>query len=417
MTNRFKYIGHNRAVKYAVWIMILCLLMGSVWWMTHRGKAASSSQSSLPLIQVQEIEPADMKRTIILSGETVPESQTDIAPKYSGRIASVDVRLGDRVETGQVLIRQDMRDLDISIAANQAGTEAAQASAVETRASYGGNTSSAKVAYDNALTEYGRYQMLYSEGAVSRQDLDNKYQTMAQAKASWEALENQSYGSQPAIIAQKEAAARQSAYNVSGLEQQRDDMTIRAPGNGMIGYRSAEPGEWASAGQKLLTIVDNSHIYVDCSVAEQDVGILYVGFPVSVSIDSLGKSYQGTIVYISPAMDSTTKSYQTRISLDTSDGLLRGGMFARAEISAVQRRNALYVPKQAVLRDNGKTYVYLSDGSGKVTKKEVTAGLSNDTSIEIIQGIQAGDCIAVTNISKLKDGGSVRIDTASGGQS
>ena len=138
----------------------------------------------------------------------------------------------------------------------------------------------------------------------------------------------------------------------------------------MIGYRSAEPGEWASAGQKLLTIVDNSHIYVDCSVAEQDVGILYVGFPVSVSIDSLGKSYQGTIVYISPAMDSTTKSYQTRISLDTSDGLLRGGMFARAEISAVQRRNALYVPKQAVLRDNGKTYVYLSDGSGKVPKKK-----------------------------------------------
>ena len=329
---------------------------------------------------------------------------------------SVDVRLGDHVESGQILIRQDIRDLDLSIAANQAGTQAAQAGAVETQASYGANSSSAQVVYQNALTDYQRYQTLYGEGAVSKQDLDNKYQTMMQAKASWDALANQSYGDQPAVVAEKEAAARQSEYTVSGLEQQREDMTVRSPADGVIGYREAEAGEWVSAGQKLLTVVDNSHIYVDCSVAEQDVGTLYIGLPVSVSVDSLGKSYGGTLIYISPAMDSTTKAYQVRISLDTSDGLLRGGMFARTEVDALQRENTLYVPKEAVLNDNGKTYVYVINADGKAAKKAVSTGLSNDTSIEITSGIQSGDQVAVNNITKLKDGISVQIDTSAEGQ-
>ena len=77
---------------------------------------------------------------------------------------------------------------------------------------------------------------------------------------------------------------------------------------------------------------------------------------------------------------------------------------------ALERKNALYLPKEGVLENNGKKWAFLIDSSHKVKKVEVTTGLYNDDSIEILTGISEGDRAAVTNISKLKDGMTVDVE-------
>lgn len=77
---------------------------------------------------------------------------------------------------------------------------------------------------------------------------------------------------------------------------------------------------------------------------------------------------------------------------------------------ALERKNAIFVPKEAVLENNGKKWAFLIDSSRKVKKVEVTTGLYNDDSIEILSGISEGDSAAVTNISKLKDGMTVDVE-------
>ena len=122
---------------------------------------------------------------------------------------------------------------------------------------------------------------------------------MMEARAALQSLTGQDVEGVPAVIASKEAAAEKAAYTVDSLESQKGDMTMYAPVSGTIGYRDAEAGEWASAGQKLLTIVDNSALYLDCAVAEQDIGVLQEGMDMDVSIDSLGETVKGRIIYIS----------------------------------------------------------------------------------------------------------------------
>ncbi|WP_299145104.1 efflux RND transporter periplasmic adaptor subunit [uncultured Dialister sp.] len=404
---------HSAKWKTILWLCILIVLFGGIYFYTHRSSQSGKKLSGRPGVTVETMERKDMMKRVVLSGETVPKASVDISPKYAGRIASINVDLGDHVEAGDVLLTQDTKDISLSLAANRAGSEQAAADAVESRSSYDAGTMKAQSDYDNALTTYERYETLFGEGAVSRQERDDKYRAMMEAKAALESLTGQDVGGIPAVIASKEAAASKAQYTADALAAQKEDMTILSPVSGTIGYRNAEAGEWASAGQKLLTVVDNSSLYMDCAVAEQDIGALREGMAVSVSIDSLGKEIEGTISYISPALDAASHSYKVRILLSGGADGLRGGLFGRSEVTALERKDAIYLPKEGVLDNNGKKYAFLVDENHKVKKVEVTTGLYNDEDVEIVKGIAPGDHVAVTNISKLKDGMTVDIEGGS----
>jgi HlyD family secretion protein len=95
-------------------------------------------------------------------------------------------------------------------------------------------------------------------------------------------------------------------------------------------------------GRKLLSIFDNSTMYVDYQVAEADLPVFKVGMPLTVSITSLGKDFQGNIIYISPQIDTSTMNYVLRVSLDNGDGLLKGGMFADAKLKDMVRQSSYH---------------------------------------------------------------------------
>ena len=284
---------HSIKGKTILWILIILLLLGGIYYYTHRNSTADRKYNSRQGVTVETMERKDMMKRVVLSGETVPKASVDISPKYGGRIAAIYVDLGDHVEAGDVLLSQDTKDVSLSLAASRAGSDQASADAVESRSSYDAGTMKAQSDYDNALTTYERYETLCGEGAVSKQERDDKYRAMMEAKSALESLTGQDVGGVPAVIASKEAAAEKARYTADSLEAQRNDMTMVSPVSGTIGYRDAEVGEWASAGQKLLTVVDNSALYLDCAVAEQDVGVLQEGMKVPVSIDSLGETADG----------------------------------------------------------------------------------------------------------------------------
>lgn len=400
----------GRRAKYLLWAAAAVLVMAAVYMYTHRDKTGPQAKALPPLVKVETLAKKDMEKRVVLSGETVPLAEVDISAKYAGRIAEILVDLGDTVRAGDVLIRQDTGDLDISILENTAGREEAAASAVESRAAYGGDRMKAESDFENAKATYERYQSLYDQGAVALQDRDDKYRAMMEAKAALESLTSQQMGRLPAVVAAKVAAAEKARYTVAALEQKRDDMTIRAPSAGRIGYRKAEVGEWASAGEKLLSIVDNSVLYLDCAVAEQDIGAIREGMRLPVSIDSLGISADGVIRYISPAMDEATRSYIVRLVLEKPDAAVRGGMFGRAEVTSAIRRDTLFVPKEAIGDDNGKKYIFLIDDEGKAHRSYVKLGLINDDSVELLSGAKASDRAAVTNIARLREGVAVETE-------
>ena len=186
-------------------------------------------------------------------------------------------------------------------------------------------------------------------------------------------------------------------------------MYLIAPRDGVIGYRAAEVGALAAAGTKVFELVDNSHVYVDCSLSENDAAVLETGMDVDVTIDALGQSYTGKLVYVSPAMDDSAKTYTVRISLDEDKSAIKAGLFARSQIDILQRPQTLFVPKEAVINKNGRVTVFVVRPDQTVEERDVRIGLLNDTQEEIISGLADGDVVALSNQDRLKDG--MTVDT------
>ncbi len=367
-----------------------------------------------PLVKVVTVARADMMRHIALSGQTVANANIPLAPKYTGRVTEVRAKLGDTVEAGDVLMVQDTGDLDISIAANDAATGAARADAREARASYDANFIKARNDLELEQSKYERNQYLYSIGAISQDTLDSVKQEYLASQAAFNVLADQVQDGDAASVQSKAYTADKAEHATDALRRQRDDMYLRAPRAGVIGYRNVEAGEIVSAGTKVFSLVDNSHLNVDCTLAESDAAILKPGMEVQVTIDALGADYPGKIVYVSPAMDDTSKTYQVRIELETDSDEMKAGLFARTTIDILQRRATLCVPKEAVLSRNGRQTLFVVHEDGTVEERTVKIGLMNDTEVEVLDGIEPGDTVVVTNQDKLQDGKKVETEPYEG---
>ncbi|HWR40748.1 MAG TPA: efflux RND transporter periplasmic adaptor subunit [Patescibacteria group bacterium] len=386
--------------------LILVLFLGILQITQKKSQSSSSTNTKQQTtVDVLTVPRAELAKRISLTGQTVPEAQVDIAAKYQGKVTAVYAELGQTVTAGQELIIQDTGDIELTIHQNQAAYHQASADAITNEVSFQANYDKAMAAYQLAVTNYQRYKSLYSAGAISRQQLDASEQQQADTKAVLDSLANQmKTGSTPASVESAQAAASKAQYIVGSAEKQRDDLILQAPRSGMIGYRQVEVGNMVQAGQKLLSIVDNSHIYVDCQVSEQDLAALALGMDVNVQIESLGKSFPGKITYISPSIDTQNMAFSLRIALTNPDASLKSGMFAKTIIQAILRPNALVVPKDAVLEKNGKSYVYVITGQNTVEERVVQIGARGDQQVEVLTGLTEGEQIAANNLSRLKNG-------------
>lgn len=360
-----------------------------------------------PVVTVAKITRQDMMRHISLAGQTVADANIPLAPKYTGRVTKVLVNLGDEVAAGQALVVQDMDDLDISIAENSAAANAAWADAQEAAATYDANYLKAQNAYKLELAKYERNKYLFSIGAISKDTLDSVEQEFIASRASLEILANQSINGGAASVKSKEYSAEKQDKATAALKKQREDMVIRAPRAGIIGFRNVEEGSIINAGTKVLSLVDNKHINVDCTIAESDAAILTTGMKVKVTIDALGNDYDGTLIYVSPAMDDSSKTYQVRIELDANNDAIKAGLFAHTAIDILQRQDTLFVPKAAVLSKNGRQTIFVLHDDGTVEEREVKIGLINDDAEEIIEGLNDGETVILSNQDKLANGTAV----------
>ncbi len=388
-----------------VGVAVVLLLAMVPFFGFHGGKTRPPDISKqAPLVHVQQVKRADMMRHVILSGQTVAEATVDLAPRYTGRIVAVNADLGDEVRAGDALLVQDMEDMDISIRQNMAAAKAAAEDASLAEVSYAANYIMAENAFSLERSKYERNQYLYSIGAISRDTLDSVEKEYMAKKTAFEVLENQAADGSPASVEAKRYAAEQQSIAIEALRKQREDLVLRAPRDGIISYRNAEAGAMVTAGTRVFSLVDTRHLYVDCNLSEKDVVVLKAGQSLSMEIDAMGSDCEGEIVYVSPAMDESSKTYLVRILLQVPENAARAGLFARGRMDVLQRSQTIFVPKSAVIDRDGHMAVLLVREDGTAEEREVRIGLANDKEVELLSGVVEGEIVILDNQDKLKDG-------------
>ncbi|HEV2115609.1 MAG TPA: efflux RND transporter periplasmic adaptor subunit, partial [Terriglobales bacterium] len=165
---------------------------------------------------------------------------------------------------------------------------------------------------------------------------------------------------------------------------------VRAPFDGVVTEKRADPGTLASPGMALLVVEDQRRFRLEASVDEGDIHLVKLGQGVPVTLDSLpGAHFSGRVAQIVPAADPASRSFVVKVELP-ADARLRSGLFGRAHIARGQRQ-AILLPRSAVL-DRGQLQGIYVIGDDKVaTLRYITLGKADGEQVEVLSGLEGGE--------------------------
>ncbi|AVX19594.1 RND family efflux transporter, MFP subunit [Carboxydocella sporoproducens DSM 16521] len=368
----------------------LTLLVGAAGCGSKAKETATASEA-VPVEVVTATE-GPISQTITIAGKVVPKQEIALVPKVGGKVSRVAVDIGQRVKAGQVVVELDASDLKAQIAATEAAVRLQQSLQKQ-----------AEVNYQDALNNYNRIKYLYDQGGASQQQLDAARANLDRAQAAYS----------PAGGGSSAAQIQQAQAQLQAQRVQLANFTLTSPINGVVTARNIDPGEMASPGVPVLTIVDDSTMLVEVGLMENQINYARPGQTVEVKITATGRTYQGVIQSISPAADPRSKSYLTRIEINNADETVKGGMVAEVTLAAQEKDKALLIPKAAIVEKLGARYVYVVTGN-KVDEVKIETGLSDAEKVEVLSGIKAGQKVVIAGQNLLADGTEVQIKA--GGQ-
>jgi HlyD family secretion protein len=323
-----------------------------------------------PLILLAAVACADAAPTDRLraSGH-VEATETRIAPDVGGRILTLTVKEGDRVETGQTLLTLDTRDVELAIARANAERAAADAqlrlvqagSRVEDirQAQSQIDTARAELAaaqseLDGAEQDLARFETLLAsnsgsrkqrDDATTRRDVarDRAASAQGRVKAAEEVHAKLRAGARPEEVEAARARVAAITAQIAALQKGISDATLSSPVSGIVTEKLVEVGEMIAPRAPALVIVDLDRAWADVFVPEPAVPRIKIGQAATVFTDAGGPGIAGTIGYISPKAEFTPRNVQTaeersklvyrvRINVDNKDGILKQGMPVEAEI-------------------------------------------------------------------------------------
>jgi RND family efflux transporter MFP subunit len=381
------------------------------------------------------------------TGTLASDAQTDVAPTVGGKITAVNFDLGSYVQKGSVLIQIDDRDARIRLEQAQAQVqqaksnvqqaqsqvEAARANVRQTQSRLGITEGSAfdietfsqvratKAQLDLAEKELGRAERLLETGDIARTIYDQRKAQRDQFRAQLDESRSTAAVAVSAIrtaqaqvdtalatVRTAQSAADAAQTQIASAQKAIADATVYAPISGFISERTADVGEFASTSSKIATILRTSVLRLRIDVPEQSVGQIKNGQAISLQTSAYpDRNFAGTVVRVSPNLNATSRTLIVEAEVENSSGLLKPGQFATVRITQSTPKPTVMIPVSAVKVDGETNKVFVIK-DGRAEERIVKTGVLENDLIEIQQGLQENESVAINNLNQIYDGVSVR---------
>lgn len=328
-------------------------------------KASEPAPILVPLIRMQS-EP--FSTVVPVTGSLVSLATVDVKAETTGRVVRFDKMEGDRVRAGETIVWLDRERPELAVRQAETAVQVAEAALAR-----------ARVTESHNRQELQRARNLLSSGGITDRDLK-----------SAEVAEQDGHAQVKLAQAQLEQAKADAAIAHKLLR----DCQVRAPVSGAISRKLANPGAYVEAQTGLFSLVDNSRLELESSVASSLLGPLRAGQEARFVVASFpGRSFEGRVREINPAVDSESRSARVRIQVPNPDGQLKSGMFAQGEVLTGVDPSALLVPLSAVYRDDASSrsaLVYVVE-NGRAAQRPIVLGQERDSKVQVVDGLKPGE--------------------------
>ena len=309
-----------------------------------------TTEKAAPVVSVITAQSEDVDLTNTFTSNVEPFATNNIASQTAGRIASINVEVGDKVRKGQLLARMD----DVNLAKT-------------------------RMQYVNDSTELSRLTELYKIGAVSQADYDMAKLSLNVTKKTYENLAENTY--------------------------------LRSPINGVVTARNYDKGDMYSMALPIFVVEQIQPIKMLVNISESLFTQVHKGMEFDITVDAYpDEVFKGTVNLLYPTINSATHTFPVEVICQNADQRLRPGMFARVTATFGTNHNVV-VPDVAVVKQqgSGEHFIYVLNADNTVTYTKVELGRRLGSRYEIVSGIKEGDKIVTEGQIRLKNGVSVTV--------
>ena len=245
----------------------------------------------------------------------------------------------------------------------------------------GARLESKKLASETAQKTLREQELLFQRGLTTEREVEN-------ARKIW----------QDAV----------STYEDARIQMEK--LYLRTPIDGVLSeLTDATEGTLINQNTVVAKIVDYSHVLVDLSIPNAQIGKIDIGQPVRVANYAFpDRAFDGEITAINPVLDETTRTFRAIGAVENTGLSLRPGMFVKVEIVVESRRDVILIPRTLVQRRRNQTVVFIEE-EGRAQQRDVETGLEDRERVEILSGLSAGDRLITSNYETLRPRTRVRI--------
>jgi|LSQX01.1.fsa_nt_gb RND family efflux transporter MFP subunit len=379
---------HVKISRFGWWALILAagMLAGCA---KEKEKTSFKAGAGRPvLVRTARVERRDISEVLLFTGELEAILAVEVKPKLQGRLERLELANGQpttegaEVKAGEIIAVLDRRELEAQVALAEAQARQAE------------------VVVADRERERRRLEALFAEEVATEQARDAAVTAHESAQAA---------------AAQAKAQLKLARVNL-------DEACIRAPMDGVVLERLADPGAMVGPTASIVRIAQMDPLRLMLPIPARLLPMLDEGrTEVLVSTDVWpGREVRGTVSRIFPEVNPATRTMRAEVRLENpktnGSWLLRPGMYATARLTLATRPNALAVPADAVIRLLDRQLVFKADGDA-ARSAEVRTGLRDGAFLEIVEGVAEGDEFVVMGQNKLTDGAAIeRVGEAGGAE-
>ncbi len=314
----------------------------------------------------------NVHRNFSSGGVLQPKHDVDIVAEVAGKIEKIYKSIGDRVTRNDVLA---LIDDDIPLSNyKQARSQVLSAE------------SNLKIVRLNLISD----EELFKSGDISKLEYENSSLTVKTAEANH----------------------LSAIATLSLLEKAYNDTRVKSPFNGQISRKYIDIGKMVNPNMPLYRVVDLSSLKLELGIPQEFISDVHPGTRVRVVVSALNdENFEGQVLYISPQADERTGSFTVEIHVkNTSQGRLKAGMTAKAEIIFESNSNQLLIPDHAIVKSNDSSFVFLISGNHASPVPVITGDIYKNL-VTVKKGLAEGDTIVVVGLKNLTDKSPVWIES------
>ena len=209
-----------------------------------------------------------------------------------------------------------------------------------------------------------------------------------------------SYVKKGQVIAEVDPSSPGSYYTTS---------PVYAPISGYITSLPLTTGTTVTTSSEIAIIGNINNLQIECKIPESKIAVLKNGLVAHVGLEAYkGEVFPAHIFRISPIVDETSRTKQVYLIFDTNDSRINAGMYVKMLLDTVLHENVITVPTDCIVSENTKSFVYVYNSDGTVSKREIKTGAMVDGVAEVTQGLDEGESVVVSGMQVLSDGVKVK---------